>query len=88
MLDWLMWLSIPNVNAEWENPGEEMRREDENEAQLEQLKATIHSLITLNSIYPNTNKTWDDIRYHTDIDIRNSAAVKSSDTCTLYNVAF
>ena len=20
MLDWLMWLSIPNVNAEWEKP--------------------------------------------------------------------
>lgn len=20
MLDWLMWLSMPNVNAEWENP--------------------------------------------------------------------
>ena len=23
MLDWLMWLSMPNVNAEWENPEEE-----------------------------------------------------------------
>ena len=21
MLDWLMWLSMPNVNAEWEKPG-------------------------------------------------------------------
>lgn len=21
MLDWLMWLSMPKVNAEWENPG-------------------------------------------------------------------
>lgn len=23
MLDWLMWLSIPKVNAEWEKPGNE-----------------------------------------------------------------
>lgn len=22
MLDWLMWLSMPNVKAEWENPVE------------------------------------------------------------------
>ena len=22
MLDWLIWLSIPNVNAEWEKPAE------------------------------------------------------------------
>ena len=21
MLDWLMWLSMPKVNAEWEKPG-------------------------------------------------------------------
>jgi len=21
MFDWLMWLSMPKVNAEWENPG-------------------------------------------------------------------
>lgn len=22
MLDWLMWLSMPKVNAEWEKPGD------------------------------------------------------------------
>lgn len=26
MLDWLMWLSIPNVNAEWEKPAVGQRR--------------------------------------------------------------
>lgn len=26
MLDWLMWLSIPNVNAEWEKPAARGRR--------------------------------------------------------------
>ena len=26
MLDWLMWLSIPNVNAEWEKPAETQGR--------------------------------------------------------------
>lgn len=26
MLDWLMWLSMPKVNAEWENPKEEKKR--------------------------------------------------------------
>lgn len=25
MLDWLIWLSIPNVNAEWEKPAERGR---------------------------------------------------------------
>lgn len=25
MLDWLMWLSMPKVNAEWEKPAEERK---------------------------------------------------------------
>ena len=53
MLDWLIWLSIPKVNAEWENP--ESKRKgitiyspsgnmlcDTNERPLQSFKTTFH----------------------------------------------
>lgn len=48
MLDWLMWLSMPKVNAEWEKPGGGM---DNLESRMEskfnhrEAKAAVYNII-------------------------------------------